>query len=103
MQAAANHSRPTSSGPRPPAYIKGSAVSSAGHWHNITVIDPNRAEPSRGFTFFNLSFEPSFIFLLTMADTQVDSGSDISAKVSRPHAPSRSRCAVRAEQDETLA
>lgn len=76
----ANQLRPTSSELRPQAYIKRSAVGSSGHWHKN---NPDRYEPRTGFTFFTLSFQPSFIFSTeTMADTKVDSGSDISAKVS---------------------
>lgn len=64
--------------PRPQAYNIGSAANVRGHWHHLK----GNRKADRG-EFFQLSFKPSFIFLThAMADTQVDSGSDISAKVS---------------------
>lgn len=44
VEPPANRLPPTSSGRRPQAYIKGSAVSSIGHWHNIIQIDPQTEE-----------------------------------------------------------
>lgn len=91
VEPGANQRPPTSSELRPAAYIKGSAVSSIGHWHKIILIDPQSEE--RDLHFFHLSFSrPLFSSTKTMADTQVDSGSDISAKVSRltpPHTGGR--------------
>lgn len=60
VERRANQRPPSSCEPRPQAYIKGSAVRSAGHWHNNRLLPANRGE---GVTLSNLSFQPSFIFL----------------------------------------
>lgn len=81
--------RPISAG-RPPlapptGLFKGSAAAVRGHWHHL------KGTPRKGRSglVFQLSFQPSFILLArAMADTQVDSGSDISPKVS-PTCPRR--------------
>ncbi|XP_029381541.1 prothymosin alpha-B [Echeneis naucrates] len=72
VEAAANQRRPSRPELRPAAYIKGSAANSVGHWHN------KQRSGSAGVRV-HLSVQ-SFILSNTMADTQVDSGSDISAK-----------------------
>ncbi|KAI3375016.1 hypothetical protein L3Q82_021060, partial [Scortum barcoo] len=80
VEPPANQRPPTSSAPRPQAYNKGSAASSAATGTASPRPAPSRAEPSRaGLPLFRFLFRPLF-YPQTMADTQVDSGSDISAK-----------------------
>lgn len=82
----ANERPPSSLRPRPLPYNKGSAVSTAATDTN----NPERAEPSRAEDLLHPAFHflPSFFPPAeTMADTQVDSGSDISAKVRRARPP----------------
>lgn len=55
VEPSANQPPPSSSGLRPQAYIKGSAVSSIGHWHNIILIDPLTEERDLLYSTFHFS------------------------------------------------